>query len=1243
MALRLQFVRFVSLALVLWISRVLVTGRPADAVYSGRIGLLPESVVTPLKQQISQDVLGMPQHCSPSTRIMMRATVVNATWWVSLERQFEASMLALIEESVLGFAAGLVDQFQRTALRQPTAGANQLAQQQRHSELHYPSPGSLPSAAKRSPQSHMMFENELTGTARDSKSRRRHGTMHHVRLARQRLAHSRPLEVTDTVLVPSDHDAGVVSHPPDCEVLAELYASTGGPSWQPTNWGQSLPANFSSACCSPPLGGYVCDAATGRIVEIVLHSNHLNGSIPESLGTLSKLQQLDLSLNLLTGSIPESLGTLSQLHYLDLSFNQLPESIPQSLGNMLQLQYLDLSSNQLTGSIPQSLGDLPELQLLDLSLNQLNGSIPVSLSNLSELQLLDLSFNQLKGSIPASLGNLSQLQSFIVSSNQLAGSIPAFFEGTSQLEILDVHENKFSQFPASLCNMTSLQVVVLSKNELTEFANCSSAPFVTLMLSDNQLSAFPFGTVFSWPSLQSLDVSRNMLGGSFPLVPNKLSLKVLSLAHNNFTDAFPLSPCGHNYADGKSDFPAASPSSGLFFLDVSGNHVSGFGFGNPSQNCQLLCSLRYWSLTTLKLSGTHLLGTSTDPICNAFGSTWNHGFLPISDFLQLFPSLQTLDLSGNDVNGSLDSIFELPQLVSLDLTGNPSLRLDVALSPQNRKKVQLNPLTLYAYSDAMTCYQATYELLTVQVDPAFFAYSNCQCRPGYYGKPPSCQKCKGSLLDATCSFQSDDLPKAFKFDPAAAWNASGNIIANEGFYASPSFTYDEMVADIGYPSFIQPCRGAATDETPCKPSTSGPCSRGYEGRLCSKCASDFFHSGDSCLSCPSGVSLVLFGMIIVLVLIGLILWSFFVGTSASGSAKIIVFFSQSLFFIRPPMTSGLYSTTHSGSSFAMLSLAGPKCFYPEWSFDTNYAVAVSSTVMFPVISGLIWSIGALMMRVSRRSSPARSRAWLDRCLRSALFLSVFLYMQAVNAILAPLACTRDEGDGKEYLIAVPYHRCSPKLRDVSIVFLTVYVIGGPILLALIVSRSGATKQNDATTTRRHYVYSLLFDSYRPGCLWWEFIVTVRRVLFVAAFATVQARSSLQALLVLAVLGGSVLLGSLFSPFASRAENSLETLALLVLLLNFGIELKSLAVGSVDVETAGAVIFALNTVTFVSLVAAIFHDQWRSVMDSAASAIATGFKGIVGEKKSRRRRTGSMSRSSTQLDSALLQTSQNDGL
>lgn len=65
------------------------------------------------------------------------------------------------------------------------------------------------------------------------------------------------------------------------------------------------------------------------LVILDLHRNRLNGSIPSTLGILSKLQLFDLSENSLSGQIP-SMWNLLNLTHFNLSYNNLSGVIPSS-------------------------------------------------------------------------------------------------------------------------------------------------------------------------------------------------------------------------------------------------------------------------------------------------------------------------------------------------------------------------------------------------------------------------------------------------------------------------------------------------------------------------------------------------------------------------------------------------------------------------------------------------------------------------------------------------------------------------------------------------------------------------------------------------------------------------------------------------------------------------------------------------------------------------------------------------
>lgn len=90
------------------------------------------------------------------------------------------------------------------------------------------------------------------------------------------------------------------------------------------------------------------------------------------------LTVIDFSNNSFDGEIPDTIGKLVSLRELNLSHNHFAGKIPPQLGGMTELESVDLSSNQLSGEIPQQLTNLTFLGTLNLSNNQLVGRIPES-------------------------------------------------------------------------------------------------------------------------------------------------------------------------------------------------------------------------------------------------------------------------------------------------------------------------------------------------------------------------------------------------------------------------------------------------------------------------------------------------------------------------------------------------------------------------------------------------------------------------------------------------------------------------------------------------------------------------------------------------------------------------------------------------------------------------------------------------------------------------------------------------
>lgn len=345
----------------------------------------------------------------------------------------------------------------------------------------------------------------------------------------------------------------------DSLALVALYDNTNGASWiTSTNWKTSNSLDTwhgvtltdgrvtQLILIENDLNGTL-PAALGNLSELtnlLLNKNNLSGSIPSSLGKFEKLKVLNLGGNDLEGAIPNSFGNLVDLEDMMLYHNQLSEGIPPSLGNLTNLQYLWLHNNNLEDTIPTHIGNLSNLISLNLSNNQLTESIPSSLGDLLNLEKLYLNANDLTGSIPSSLGNLAKLKVLNLGGNDLEGAIPSSFGDLTDLEDLRLYHNQLSGgLPSSLGNLTNLIYLWLYNNNLSEevpsnFANLTN--LIELYMFNNNFSGRLSTWIGDFTRLQSLQLHNNQFSGNIPSqLGNCTDLKILRLYNNQLFGAVP--------------------------------------------------------------------------------------------------------------------------------------------------------------------------------------------------------------------------------------------------------------------------------------------------------------------------------------------------------------------------------------------------------------------------------------------------------------------------------------------------------------------------------------------------------------------------------------------------------------------------------------------------------------------------------------------------------------------------------
>ncbi|OUM63772.1 hypothetical protein PIROE2DRAFT_9635 [Piromyces sp. E2] len=133
------------------------------------------------------------------------------------------------------------------------------------------------------------------------------------------------------------------------------------------------------------------------------------GTAIKNLGSLNHLTKLEIS-NTVTNTglnLSEELRGFENLKTLTLTNNKQKDfkddnvKIPEAIGNLKNLEELDLSGNNLYGAIPKSISKLTNLKSLILSNNKLSGNVPYDIRNLKHLHKLYLnSNNDLKGYVP---------------------------------------------------------------------------------------------------------------------------------------------------------------------------------------------------------------------------------------------------------------------------------------------------------------------------------------------------------------------------------------------------------------------------------------------------------------------------------------------------------------------------------------------------------------------------------------------------------------------------------------------------------------------------------------------------------------------------------------------------------------------------------------------------------------------------------------------------------------------------
>ena len=323
------------------------------------------------------------------------------------------------------------------------------------------------------------------------------------------------LSLEDTI----ENDFNSIGLPHECAVLLADRDTLAGTAT--LNWSADTPV--------AEWDGVKLGETPNRVTRIVLHNEGLNGTVPVSLGRLTRLIDLDLSNNELTGEIPGELGDLYFLRVLNLRTNRLTGPIPDDLGRLRNLRVLNLHSNNLSGGIPDLSGitGLVELYLpnnadYDVDGDKvegtgLTGGIPAWLNGMTNMRELWLWGNSLSGSVP-DLSGMTSLQKLKLANNDLDGGVPQASILPPNMTWLIIDRNPFGGTIPDMSSLSRLRLLWLHSNELE--------------------GMIPAGDMFP-TSLDDLNLRDNMLMGTIPDLSNLDMLTRLRLHNNSLSGEVP--------------------------------------------------------------------------------------------------------------------------------------------------------------------------------------------------------------------------------------------------------------------------------------------------------------------------------------------------------------------------------------------------------------------------------------------------------------------------------------------------------------------------------------------------------------------------------------------------------------------------------------------------------------------------------------------------------------------------------
>ena len=191
-----------------------------------------------------------------------------------------------------------------------------------------------------------------------------------------------------------------------------------------------------------------CVSNWEHLEVLIVDRTMLSGTIPDEVFGMKNLTTLIISQSKFEGTIPDLFGATPKLQAIVIQSSHVGNivldpaingTIPQSIFSLTKLQSLTLQFNKLSGTIPDRFNNAPYLAQIALNNNAFTGTIPATLltflasrqpSDMNMTRSVYINNNYLTGTIPNDFMQSQGTSEIVINYNPFSGYIPLDYNGT---------------------------------------------------------------------------------------------------------------------------------------------------------------------------------------------------------------------------------------------------------------------------------------------------------------------------------------------------------------------------------------------------------------------------------------------------------------------------------------------------------------------------------------------------------------------------------------------------------------------------------------------------------------------------------------------------------------------------------------------------------------------------------------------------------------------------------------------